>query len=171
MLQVSGKKLLQVSKNCYGLDIEGLIFNERRKPASQRHKGGLCTLMLSSRQRGLKAKGVSRHRRQYRWIATKALLDGIIHTLHSSRQRDAVYRSKLNIAYQYANLFLMRSAIMLIPLSSPAPSSPDLGLARGALEGAAVRLLTRLARVLGLEEVRNPPLTAFASRRTPSAPL
>jgi hypothetical protein len=154
MLQVSGKKLLRVSKNCYGLDIEGLIFNERRKPSSQRHKGGLCTLMLSSRQRGLKAKGVSRHRRQHRWIAAKALLDGIIHTLHSSRQRHAVYRSKLNIAYQYANLFQKRHNVC--PLSSPAPSSPDPGLARGALEGAVAGLPTRLARVLGLEEVNNP---------------
>jgi hypothetical protein len=116
MLQVSDKKLVQTGKNCYGLDIEGLIFNERRKPASKRHKGGLCILMLSSRQRGLKAKGVSRHRRQHRWIATEALLDGIIHTLHSSRQRDAVYRSKLNIACQYANLPLMKSAIIFAPL-------------------------------------------------------
>jgi hypothetical protein len=115
MLQVSGKKLVQVSKNCYWLDIEGLTFNERRKPASKGHKGGLCTLMLSSRQRGLKAKGVSRHRRQHRWIAAEAFSDGIIHTMHSSRQRDAVYRSKLNIAYQYANLSLMKSAIILFP--------------------------------------------------------
>ena len=91
MLQVSGIRLVLVSKAGYRLDTGKLIFNEKGEPASEGHKSGLCTLMLSSRQHGGKIKGLSRQRRHLWWEAEKAFWYGIIHILHIGRQRDAVY--------------------------------------------------------------------------------